>query len=306
MTTAYITHSDCLFHDTGADHPEHSDRLRAIQSRMERSEVWPLLVKSNAPIAPWPAILAVHDAEYVAKVQGMFPLRARKYLDGDTVVSEFSLDAALRAAGAGLHAVDLVMSHAVDNAFCAVRPPGHHATRQQSMGFCIFNNVAVAAQHAIDAYRLDRVLIVDFDVHHGNGTEDIFAGNPKILMCGSFQSPLYPYSGGLDGASNMLNCPLPPGSGLDELRQGIQDVWLDAIDAFQPQLVLVSAGFDAHQLDPLAGLNLSTEDYAWLTELMVKIADAYCDGKLVSLLEGGYHLDALSESVVAHVQALVS
>ncbi|MFN7504321.1 MAG: histone deacetylase family protein, partial [Limnobacter sp.] len=247
---------------------------------------------------------AVHTAAYVESIKARFPLKRNIDIDGDTTLSEFSLDAARRAAGACVHAVDLVMAHAVSNAFCAVRPPGHHACVDRAMGFCVFNNVAIAAQHAIDAYRLERVLIVDFDVHHGNGTEHAFANNPKVLMCSTFQSPLYPFSGGLDGAQNMVNCPIQPGGGREEIKQAIQTHWVDAIDRFKPQLVLVSAGFDAHESDPLADMTLTTEDYGWITQFLKRVAEEYCDGKLVSTLEGGYELEALADSVYAHVEAL--
>ncbi|WP_370263000.1 histone deacetylase family protein, partial [Limnobacter sp.] len=218
MTTAYISHTDCVLHDPGPGHPESGARLKAIQTKLQASGLWSQLVHCEAPQATWAAITAVHSADYVESIRARFPLKRNVDIDGDTTLSEFSLDAARRAAGACVHAVDLVMAHAVDNAFCAVRPPGHHACVGQAMGFCVFNNVAVAAQHAIDAYRLDRVLVVDFDVHHGNGTENAFAGNAKVLMCGTFQSPLYPYSGGLQGAGNMVNCPLPPGSGREQFK----------------------------------------------------------------------------------------
>ncbi|HEX4843386.1 MAG TPA: histone deacetylase family protein [Limnobacter sp.] len=306
MTTAFISHNDCVLHDPGVGHPESGERLKAIRARLERSELWAHLVHCEAPEVPWSAVTAVHSPAYVESIRARFPLKRAVDIDGDTTLSEFSLDAARRAAGACVHAVDLVMAHAVTNAFCAVRPPGHHACVNQAMGFCVFNNVAIAAQHAINAYRLERVLIVDFDVHHGNGTESAFAGNPKVLMCSTFQSPLYPYSGGLDGASNMVNCPLPPGAGREHFKAAIQTHWLDAIDAFKPQLVLVSAGFDAHEHDPLADLQLSTDDYGWLTQFLTRVADEYCDGRLVSTLEGGYELDALAESVHAHVEALAA
>ncbi|HEX4856161.1 MAG TPA: histone deacetylase family protein [Limnobacter sp.] len=281
-------------------------RLRAIREKIEGSELWSRLVHCEAPQVSWSAVTAVHKPAYVESIKARFPLKRNVDIDGDTTLSEFSLDAARRAAGACVHAVDLVMAHAVNNAFCAVRPPGHHACADRAMGFCIFNNVAIAAQHAIDAYRLDRILVVDFDVHHGNGTEHIFAGNPNILMCSTFQSPLYPFSGGLDGASNMVNCPIPPGGGRDEMRHAIETHWLSAIDAFKPQLVLVSAGFDAHESDPLADLQLTTEDYGWLTGFLRRVAEEYCDGKLVSTLEGGYELEALADSVYAHVEALAA
>lgn len=268
--------------------------------------MWPRLVHCEAPQAPWSAITAVHAPDYVESIKARFPLKRSIDIDGDTTLSEFTLDAARRAAGACVHAVDLVMAHAVNNAFCAVRPPGHHACVDQAMGFCVFNNVAIAAQHAIDAYRLERVLIVDFDVHHGNGTENVFANNPKVLMCGIFQSPLYPFSGGLDVADNMVNCPISPGGGREEIKQAIQTHWVDAIDRFKPQLVLVSAGFDAHESDPLADLQLTTEDYGWITGFLKRVAEEYCDGKLVSTLEGGYELEALADSVHAHVEALIS
>lgn len=304
MTTAYITHPDCLMHDTGSGHPESSFRLKAVNQYLKQSDLWSHLVKVSAPLATVAQLKAVHSSAYVDRVHGMFPARQPKQLDGDTVLSEFSLDAALRAAGSGVRGVDLVMSGSVDNAFCAVRPPGHHACREEAMGFCVFNNIAVAAAHALSGYRLNRVLIIDFDVHHGNGTEDIFANNPSVLMCGTFQSPLYPGSGGLGGPSNMINCPLPAGADKSSFKLAIEDHWLDAIDAFEPELVLISAGFDAHAADPLANLALESEDYGWLTEFSLRVADTYCQGRLVSCLEGGYQPKALAESVYAHVLAM--
>ncbi|MFN4328660.1 MAG: histone deacetylase family protein [Limnobacter sp.] len=304
MTTAYISHTDCTLHNPGVGHPESAARLKAIQARLEASDLWPKLVHCTAPEVAWPLVTAVHSAAYVESIRSLFPLRYPVEVDGDTTLSEMSLDAARRAAGACVHAVDLVMSHAVNNAFCAVRPPGHHACRDHAMGFCVFNNIAIAARHALDAYRLERVLIVDFDVHHGNGTEDIFADDPRVLMCGTFQSPLYPYSGGLQGPANMVNCPVPAGAGREEVKAAIQAHWLAAIDAFKPQLVLVSAGFDAHEADPLANMRLTTEDYGWLTHFLRRVADEYCEGRLVSSLEGGYELGALAESVYAHVASL--
>lgn len=306
MTTAYISHADCALHNPGLGHPESMGRLKVIQQKLESSELWPRLVHCEAPEAPWSAVTAVHTPAYVESIKARFPLKRNIDIDGDTTLSEFSLDAARRAAGACVHAVDLVMAHAVHNAFCAVRPPGHHACVDRAMGFCVFNNVAIAAQHAIDAYRLERVLIVDFDVHHGNGTENAFSNNPKVLMCSIFQSPLYPFSGGLDVADNMVNCPIMPGGGREEIKQAIQTHWVDAIDRFKPQLVLVSAGFDAHENDPLADLQLTTEDYGWITGFLKRVAEEYCDGKLVSTLEGGYELEALADSVYAHVEALAA
>ena len=306
MTTAYISHSDCALHNPGLGHPESMARLRVIREKLEASDLWPRLVHSEAPEVPWSAVTAVHTPAYVESIKARFPLKRNIDIDGDTTLSEFSLDAARRAAGACVRAVDLVMAHAVNNAFCAVRPPGHHACVDRAMGFCVFNNVAIAAQHAIDAYRLERVLIVDFDVHHGNGTESVFANNPKVLMCSTFQSPLYPFSGGLDHAANMINCPIQPGGGREEIKLAIQNHWVDAIDQFKPQLVLVSAGFDAHESDPLADLTLTTEDYGWITKFLVRVAEEYCDGKLVSTLEGGYELEALADSVHAHVAALAA
>ncbi|VWX37043.1 Deacetylase [Limnobacter sp. 130] len=306
MTTAYISHNDCALHNPGLGHPESMARLRVIREKLQASDLWLRLVHCDAPEVPWSAVTAVHTPAYVESIKARFPLKRNIDIDGDTTLSEFSLDAARRAAGACVHAVDLVMAHAVNNAFCAVRPPGHHACVDRAMGFCVFNNVAIAAQHAIDAYRLERVLIVDFDVHHGNGTEHAFANNPKILMCSTFQSPLYPFSGGLGGARNMVNCPVRPGGDREEIKHAIQTHWVDAIDQFKPQLVLVSAGFDAHEKDPLADMQLTTEDYGWITHFLKRVADEYCDGKLVSTLEGGYELEALADSVYAHVEALAS
>jgi acetoin utilization deacetylase AcuC-like enzyme len=297
------THPACLEHDTGPDHPERPARLRAVLDALHHA--WPDLAWREAPLAPRGDLLRVHAAELVdavlAPVEG--PLHR---LDPDTVVSPASGRAALHAAGAGLAAVDAVMAGEAATAFCAVRPPGHHATAEAAMGFCLFNNIAVAAAHARDRHGLERVAIVDFDVHHGNGTQAIFQRDPSVAYFSSHQSDLYPHTGSVHerGAGNVHNVLLPPGSGGFRFRNTWLDTLLPALDAFRPQLLLISAGFDAHLADPLADLMLEAEDFAWITAELRAIAGRHGGGRVVSMLEGGYSLEALAESAVAHVGAL--
>lgn len=298
-----FTHPACLAHDTGPGHAERPQRLGAVVAALRESDLdldW-----HEAPRATRGQLLRVHDD---ALLRTVLDTRddARVHLDADTVLSPVSGEAALRAAGAGVAAVDAVLRGDHPIAFCAVRPPGHHATRDTAMGFCLFNSVAVAAAHAIDHHALERVSIVDFDVHHGNGTQAIFEHEPRVQYASSHQMPLYPDTGHPDerGVGNIRNAALPPGAGSRRFRQAWQDILLPAIDAFAPQLVLVSAGFDAHWRDPLAQIQLDAEDFAWITGELRTLADRHAQGRLVSLLEGGYDLQALAECSVAHLRAL--
>ena len=298
-----FTHPACLAHDTGAGHPESPARLAAVNRALESAH--PDLDWQQAPRATRGQLLAVHDEAQLAAVLEADP-EPRVWLDPDTILSPHSAEAALRAAGAVVAAVDAVMSHRTDRAFCAVRPPGHHATATAAMGFCMFNNIAVGARHALDKHGLERVAIVDFDVHHGNGTQAIFADEPRVLFAGTHQWPLYPGSGAVHerGCGNILNVPLQAGTGSDGFRGAWRERVLPRLEAYRPQLLLVSAGFDGHRRDPLAQLELETEDYAWVSRELVRIARASCDGRIVSTLEGGYDIQTLAESVVAHVDAL--
>ncbi|MGA8050236.1 MAG: histone deacetylase family protein [Burkholderiales bacterium] len=304
MTTAFVTHPDCLRHDMGAHHPECPDRLGAIEDQLIASGVAQYLARYEAPLASDEQLARVHPIEYVRAIRDVAPAQGTVHLDPDTAMNPYSLAAALRAAGAALLATDLVMGGETANAFCAVRPPGHHACRARPMGFCIFNNVAVAARHAVHAHRLERVAIIDFDVHHGNGTEDIFAHDDNVLMVSTFQHPFYPYSGTDDPAPNMVNVPLAAGAGSKQFREAVDEAWIPALDAFQPQLVIFSAGFDAHAEDDMAMLNLADADYGWATEKVKAVADRYASGRIVSVLEGGYALSALGRSVVQHLRVL--
>ena len=297
------THPACLAHDTGPDHAERPARLSAVTDALRTG--LPALDWHEAPRATRGQLLRAHAPDLLDAVLETHPAQ-RILLDPDTVLSPASADAALRAAGAAVAAVDAVLSGKTRRAFCAVRPPGHHATRDAAMGFCLFNNIAVAALHALDKHGLERVAIVDFDVHHGNGTQAIFQAEPRVAYLSSHQSGLYPHSGSVHerGAGNLHNALLPPGSGGFRFRNTWLDSLLPALDAFRPQLVLVSAGFDAHLADPLADLMLEAEDFAWITSELRTIARRHASGRVVSMLEGGYHLDALAESAVAHVGAL--
>ena len=300
------THPACLQHDPGAGHPESPARLRAVLEGLDRDR-FAALDRLEAPRASREALERVHEPAYVARILASAPAQGVVRLDEDTLMSPGSTEAALRAAGAVTTAVDAVLGGTAVRAFCAVRPPGHHATANQAMGFCLFNNVAVGAMHALAAHGLERVAIADFDVHHGNGTQDIFAGEPRVLFASSHQWPLYPGSGAAQetGVGNLCNAPLPPGTGPQGFRQAWSEQLLPRLDAFAPQLLLVSAGFDAHRADPLAALQLGAEDYAWLTGQLVDLALRHADGRIVSTLEGGYDLPALAASAAAHVEALM-
>jgi len=305
LPTAFFTHPDCLKHEMGPHHPERPERLHAVLNALENASLMKQMRCFEAPAATRDQLYAAHQADYVDSVFEMAPSEDYAYLDPDTAMNKYSLSAALHAAGAAVAAVDRVMSGEYDNAFCAVRPCGHHATWNQAMGFCIFNNVAVGAQHAIMAHGLERVAILDFDVHHGNGTEDIFHENEKVMLCSSFQHPFYPGTGADSANAHIIATPLKAYSDGHAFRAAIDATWWPALAEFQPQFIIVSAGFDAHARDPLASLQLHEDDFAWITERIRDVADEYAGGRVVSSLEGGYDLDALGRSAVAHVSALL-
>jgi acetoin utilization deacetylase AcuC-like enzyme len=307
MTVALVTHEACLDHDTGPGHAESADRLRSVLGALAEDR-FPGLLREAAPRADEQQLTAVHDREYIRHLLAMaVPLGRREALDLNTIVSSGSLEAALRAAGGATLAVDMVLELRADAAFVAVRPPGHHAERNRAMGFCLINNVAVAAQHARSRWGLRRVAVADFDVHHGNGTQDIFWNDPELFFASTHQSPLFPGTGARyerGVAANIANAPLPAGSGSKAFRHAWRSDLLPALDAFAPELLIVSAGFDAHRTDPIAELMLESEDYGWITAELVALAQRHAQGRVISLLEGGYDLDALAECSAAHVQAL--
>jgi acetoin utilization deacetylase AcuC-like enzyme len=303
MAAAFITHPECLKHDMGAYHPERPARLTAIEDQLIASGIGQHLTRFEAPLASDEQLVRVHPADYVRAIRDAAPQAGTVHLDPDTAMNPWTLQAALRAAGAAVLATDLVIKNDVKTAFCAVRPPGHHACRARPMGFCIFNNVAVAARHALHVHGLERVAIVDFDVHHGNGTEDIFEGDPQVLMVSTFQHPFYPYSGTEDPARNMVKVPLAAGTGSSGVREAVLNAWLPALEDYRPELVIFSAGFDAHAEDDMAMLRFTDADYAWITEQVKQVADRHARG-IVSVLEGGYSLSALGRSVVQHLRVL--
>ncbi len=306
MTTAFLTHPDCLKHEMGPHHPERPERLQAVLSALKDAGLLALMRNLQAPAATREQLYAAHQQDYVDAIFEAAPTHDYAYLDPDTSMNPYSLSAAIHAAGAVVAGVDLVMKGEADNAFCAVRPCGHHATWNQPMGFCIFNNVAVGAMHAIQAHGLERVAILDFDVHHGNGTEDIFHENPQVMLCSSFQHPFYPGSGADSYNEHIIATPLKAHTDSARFRAAIDATWWPALDEFQPQLIIVSAGFDAHAADPLAQLNLHEDDFAWITSRIREAADTHAEGRIVSALEGGYDLEALGNSAVAHVRALMA
>ncbi len=307
MTTALFSHPACLGHDTGPGHPERAARLTAILEALSAPE-FAALDRREAPRAEPGQIALAHDPEYVTELLRLVPTGGHLSMDGDTLLSPGSGEAALHAAGAVMAAVDLVVAGGASNAFCAVRPPGHHAERDMAMGFCVFNNVALGARHARSAHEIKRVAIVDFDVHHGNGTQHIFAADASVMYASTHQMPLYPGTGAKSerGIGNICNAPLPPYADGAAFREAIEETILPALDRFRPELLMVSAGFDAHRADPLANLELETEDFAWVSEKLVHLAAQHCRGRIVSTLEGGYDLDALAEGACAHVAALMA
>ena len=304
MQTAYLSHPFCLKHEMGADHPESPARIQAIEDRLIASGLMSFLAHFDAPLVAREQLLRVHAEAYIASVFEQSPRSGLIYLDGDTAMNPYSLEAALRAAGAAVRAVDLVMAGQVENAFCNIRPPGHHAGRDSAAGFCIFNNVAVAAAHALEQYGLQRVAIADFDVHHGNGTEDIFHNDPRVMLCSTFRHPYYPYCGADSGNDHIINTPLAAGASGEDFWAAVTQHWLPALEAFQPQMLFISAGFDAHREDDMGGLALREADYAWVTGQLKLLAEKYADRRIVSVLEGGYALDALGRSATAHIKVL--
>lgn len=305
MTISIISHPDCLLHEMGENHPESPARLSAIQAQLISSGLGMWVQHHDAPLASREQLCGAHDAEYVDSIFDAAPTEGQVWLDPDTSMNPHSLPAALRAAGAVALGVDLVMTGESDTAFCNVRPPGHHAEHNRAMGFCIFNNVAVGVAHALKVYQLKRVAIVDFDVHHGNGTEDVFRDSPEVLFCSTFQHPFYPHAGAGDKPEHIINVPLSAGSDGEAFRAAVTSYFLPKLEAFEPQLIFFSAGFDVHVEDAMANLCLVEEDYAWVTAAVKRIADKYAKGRMVSTLEGGYALSALGRSVVAHVNAML-
>ncbi|MBN8743374.1 MAG: histone deacetylase family protein [Thiomonas arsenitoxydans] len=306
MTTGFYTHADCTLHEMGADHPECPQRLAAIEDRLIAAQIAPWLERhDDAPPASLEDVERAHSALYVAdlKKRGDFE-QGHEWIDADTMMNPHTWQAALRAAGAAISATDAVIDGHLHNAFCSIRPPGHHATRDQAMGFCFLGNVAIAARHALDVRGLDRVAIVDFDVHHGNGTEDIFRGDERVLMVSFFQHPFYPYSGAEGGQPNMVNVPVPAYTKGDGVRHIVTEQWLPRLRTFAPQMLFISAGFDAHREDDMGQMGLVEADYAWITRQLVDFAEAQCEGRIVSCLEGGYNLSALGRSVAEHVRVL--
>ncbi len=311
--TGYYFHPIFRKHEMGEGHPECPERLDAINDWLLATGVLDALHQYQAPAAPITDIELAHGRMHIASIRGLTdglrdeieaggPTHAQ--IDPDTSLNVHTWDAALCAAGAALAATDAVMAGELENAFCAVRPPGHHACHDKAMGFCFFNNVAIAARYALERHGLQRVAIIDFDVHHGNGTEDIVAGDPRIMMASFFQHPFYPYGGAQSDAPNLVNVPLPAYSKGEAVRAAVQEHWLPRLEAFAPEMVFISAGFDAHREDEMGQMGLVEADYAWMTEQIKAVAARHAKGRIVSCLEGGYHLDALARSVAAHIRVL--
>ena len=307
MSTLLVTHNSCFAHDMGEGHPERPERLRAIDQALE-AEAFQLLARDSAPRAPVESLTRVHPAEYVAALENASPKQGRVRIDQDTAMSPGTWEAAIRSAGGAVFAIDEVMAGKARNAFVATRPPGHHAEVSTPMGFCFFNNAAVAARHAQAVHGAERVAIVDFDVHHGNGTQDIFWNDKTVLYASTHEMPAYPGTGALGERGehdNVVNAPLRAGDKGDTFREAYETAVLPRLEAFGPDIIIISAGFDAHYRDPLGNLRLREEDFAWITSRLVAIAERKCGGRIVSLLEGGYDLDGLARSVAAHVTALM-
>ncbi len=305
MLSAFITHADCALHEMGPHHPECPERLSAIQDHLLMKGLLDHMLPHDAPLATEAQLGRVHDALYVKELLAASPTQGYHALDPDTHMNPHTVTAALRAAGAAVHATDLVLRGDVSTAFCSVRPPGHHAERGAAMGFCFFNNVAVGMRHALDVHGLARVALIDFDVHHGNGSEDIIRGDERVLMCSIFEKGLYPFNGEKAVGPNMVNVGLPSRSGSDAFREAVTQHWLPALHVFQPQMLFISAGFDAHREDDMGNLGLVEADYAWVTQQLMAVARTHARGRVVSCLEGGYVMSPLARSVAAHVKVLI-
>ena len=304
MSVAIVSHPDCLLHEMGPDHPERPERLGAIGDGIIASRLDYVISRHDAPLATREQLVRVHEPAYVDALEKLAPTSGLVQIDPDTAMNPHTLRAAKRAAGAAVLATDLVIGGKAEAAFCPVRPPGHHAERARAMGFCFFNNVAVGAAHALEAHGLERVAIADFDVHHGNGTEDMFRDDPRAAMVSIFEHPFYPGSGVEGRSDRMVNVPLAAGAGSREFRVAVEQEWLPALERFRPQMLFISAGFDAHRDDGMAFLRFGDADYAWVTEVLARVAAKHAGGRIVSLLEGGYDLDVLRRCASAHVRAL--
>lgn len=305
MAIAYISHPECLQHDTGEGHPENARRITAIEDQFVATGLLDVLRCFDAPEVTESQLLRVHTRGHLAALQAMAPESGYERVDPDTVISSGSLQAARRAAGATVMAVDLVMGGEMESAFCGVRPPGHHAESNRAMGFCLYNNIAVGVAHALEEYGLNKVAIIDFDVHQGNGTEEIFMDDERVLFCSTFQHPFYPFTPLLENGANRVNVPLDAGAGSTEFRAAVSDHWLPALETFQPEMVFVSAGFDAHRDDDMSNVSLTDADYRWVTERIVEVARNSASGRIVSALEGGYELRSLARCAEMHVRVLM-
>lgn len=305
MRTAYITHPACRLHDTGPAHPECAGRLFAIEDQFIASGLRDTLLHVDAPEVTAEQLLRVHTLEHIETVSAAIPDSGYARLDPDTVVSPSSLVAAYRAAGAVVTAVDLVMGGKMDSAFCAVRPPGHHAESNRAMGFCLFNNIAVGAAHALEAHGVRKVAVLDFDVHQGNGTEEIFADDDRVLFCSTFQHPFFPFTPVPPNNANRVNVPLDATATGEEFRAAVTDHWIPAIERFEPEMIFVSAGFDAHVADDMSHVSLTDADYRWVAEQIVNVASGSASGRIVSTLEGGYETNSLARCVETHIRVLM-
>ncbi|MEP7297516.1 MAG: histone deacetylase family protein [Burkholderiales bacterium] len=305
MLAAFITHPDCARHEMGAHHPECPERLGAIQDMLLIKGLLDYMLPCDAPLATIEQLSRAHSATYVRGIIGSAPFEGHRQVDPDTSMNPFTMPAAMRAAGAAVLATDMVIGGEAPTAFCCVRPPGHHAERAAALGFCFFNNVAVGIRHALEVHGLQRVALIDFDVHHGNGSEDILHGDDRVLMCSIFEQGIYPFSGGESDEPRMVNVGLPSRSGSDAFRAAVSERWLPALEAFRPELIYVSAGFDGHREDDMGNLALVEADYEWVTQQIMAVARRHARGRVVSCLEGGYDLSALARSAAAHVKVLI-
>ena len=305
MLSAYISHDDCTKHEMGAQHPECPERIGAIKDQLLVTGLLNFMESFDAPLANEQQLARSHDPAYVHKLAALTPTEGYVHVDPDTQMNPYTYRAALRSAGAAVLATDLVVTGKAPVAFCNIRPPGHHAEYSAAGGFCFFNNVAVGIRHALEQYGLERVALVDFDVHHGNGSEDILHGDQRVLMCSSFEKNIYPFSGDIPKGANMINIGLPARVGGKEFRRAVEEHWLPALEQFKPEIIFISAGFDAHREDDMGNLGLTEADFAWVTQQIVQVAKRHSQGRIVSCLEGGYVMSPLARSAAAHVRVLI-